>query len=194
MENNGFYSGVWIVSSDQYFAQPLAEQLKNELGIVCSIASSFDDIKPQVPQLIITPDAATGQDEVPVLRLGTPPFRMHVLLDRVAALLNKQSSEDISIALDYCLQPRQKTLHYLPSHKQVSLTDKEVRLLQCLADANGRVVSKDQLLKIVWEMEVELDTHTLETHVYRLREKFRELSEHTMITAEAGGYKIEEKS
>ncbi len=70
----------------------------------------------------------------------------------------------------------------------MDLTDKEAGLLQRLAEAGNKGVAKDQLLKDVWGIEALLDTHTLETHIYRLRGKFKELAGDEMIEAVDGGY------
>jgi len=74
----------------------------------------------------------------------------------------------------------------------VALTDKEAQLLHSLAESKGQVVSKEHLLKTIWGFEEALDTHTLETHIYRLRGKFRDLTgDESMIAATEGGYKLE---
>ncbi|MDE3061388.1 MAG: helix-turn-helix domain-containing protein, partial [Pseudomonadota bacterium] len=83
---------------------------------------------------------------------------------------------------------RQKQLMHQPSGKTADVTDKEARLLQVLAGSGKNGVAKEKLLKEVWGIEATLNTHTLETHVYRLRAKFRELAGNEIIAAINGGY------
>ena len=98
----------------------------------------------------------------------------------------------MSLGGRYSLQLRHKQLNHLASGQSVLLTDKEVALLQNLARGKGQVASKEQLLKDVWGFDETIDTHTLETHIYRLRGKFRELSDDDeIIAATDGGYKLE---
>lgn len=68
------------------------------------------------------------------------------------------------------LDPVRLTLE-TPDGRFLSLTDTEARLAACLIDGGGATVGREALLLHVWGYRPGLDTHTLETHVYRLRRK-----------------------
>jgi len=174
---------VLIVSRDSDFAQPLAEQVGSELAVSCSIAPEMDQ---SVSPSLVVAHTAVGGYPGPVLVVGNPPFKMQALLAGIAGALQVES---LQLGQGYELQLRQKQLTH--SGKSVALTDKEAQLLQNLAEGKG---GREQLLKNVWGMEPSLDTHTLETHIYRLRGKFRELGEDEMVMAEGGGYKLKSPS
>ena len=185
---------ILVISGDEFFANPLAQQVKNALSLPCAIAKSVEAAKPLPASvsLVVTNEPVRDVFSCPVIVLKQPPFRMQDILQDILAVRQKQGGDEMPIGCSYRLQPRQKELVHVASGKTVSLTDKEVKLLQSLGDAAGKVVSKDQLHKQVWDMEAVLDTHTLETHIYRLRAKFRELADDDIIIAEGGGYKLDD--
>jgi DNA-binding response OmpR family regulator len=71
------------------------------------------------------------------------------------------------------------------------LTEKESQLLRELAEAAPHAMRREQLLAQVWGMNEQVDTHTLETHIYRLRSKLESLvSIPADITTESGTYRL----
>jgi DNA-binding response OmpR family regulator len=80
----------------------------------------------------------------------------------------------------------------LTPRSAVSLTDKEVEILAYLIRRRGATVSRDDLLKDVWRYQAGVDTHTLETHIYRLRQKISGMPALTnaLSTDEDGGYRF----
>jgi len=177
---------ILVISHDEDFAGPLAEQVRNQLAIPCAVAVDMGSLKSLVA-LVVTNEAIEDAP-CPVLRVKSPPLKMRALLGDIMAAWQKQDADEVTFGRGYRLQPRQKELSRVS--KSVALTDKEVKVLQCLAEADGNTLSKDHLLRQVWSMETALDTHTLETHIYRLRAKFRELGDDEMIAAEDGGYRL----
>lgn len=78
-----------------------------------------------------------------------------------------------------------------PSSAAVSLTEKESALLHQLAKAAGQKISREALLEAVWGVGSEVDTHTLETHIYRLRSKLEALTPSPGdIITESGSYSL----
>lgn len=77
---------------------------------------------------------------------------------------------------------------------KVRLTDKEAAILTLLRDSDG-VVGRDELLEQVWGYGADIDTHTLETHIYRLRQKIEaDPAEASVLLTEAGGYRLNRES
>ena len=120
------------------------------------------------------------------------PFRFAVLLARMRAHLRQhESSDDASFRIGpYVFQPGAKQL-VLDSGSKLRLTEKETAILRYLYRAGQAVVSRDVLLKEVWGYNAAVTTHTLETHIYRLRQKIESDPAHAvLLITEAGGYKL----
>jgi DNA-binding response OmpR family regulator len=122
----------------------------------------------------------------------TKPFRFAVLLARVRAQLRQhEQSEDATFTVGrYLFKPSQKLLTAEDGQK-IRLTEKEAAIIRYLYRADQKVVTRDILLEEVWGYNSGVTTHTLETHVYRLRQKIeRDPSNAEILVTENGGYKI----
>ena len=122
----------------------------------------------------------------------TKPFRFAVLLARIRAHLRQhEQSEDAVFKLGpYTFKPAAKLLVREDSRK-VRLTEKETAIIKFLLRAGEQIVSRDVLLQDVWGYNAGVSTHTLETHVYRLRQKIeRDPSHAEILVTEGGGYKL----
>jgi DNA-binding response OmpR family regulator len=122
----------------------------------------------------------------------TKPFRFGVLLARVRAhLRSHEQSEDAVFKIGrYTFKPSAKALEDDKSSK-IRLTEKETAILKYLYRAGERVVGRDILLHEVWGYNSGVTTHTLETHIYRLRQKIEtDPSNATLLVTETGGYRL----
>lgn len=122
----------------------------------------------------------------------TKPFRFAVLLARVRAQLRQhENSEDVTLNVGpYVFKPSQKLLVDKKGSK-LRLTEKETAIIKYLYRAGDKVVTRDILLEEVWGYNSGVTTHTLETHVYRLRQKIeRDPSNAEILVTESGGYKL----
>ncbi len=122
----------------------------------------------------------------------TKPFRFAVLLARIRAHLRQfeQSEEAVFRIGPYTFKPAQKML-IAEDGRKIRLTEKETSILKYLYRAGDRVVSRDTLLHEVWGYNAGVTTHTLETHIYRLRQKIeREPSQAELLLTESGGYRL----
>jgi DNA-binding response OmpR family regulator len=143
----------------------------------------------------------TGQDSDADTVLGfdsgandyvTKPFRFAVLLARIRAHLRQfEASDDATFRIgQYTFQPSSKHLINDKGNK-LRLTEKETAILRYLYRAGQSVVTRDVLLREVWGYNSNVTTHTLETHIYRLRQKIERDPAHAqMLVTEAGGYKL----
>jgi DNA-binding response OmpR family regulator len=123
----------------------------------------------------------------------TKPFRFAVLLARIRTQLRQyETSEDAIFAIGpYTFRPSEKALVINPENSKVRLTEKEVAILRYLYRAGQRLVSRETLLQEVWGYNSEVTTHTLETHIYRLRRKIEnDAAAPAILVTEAGGYKL----
>jgi DNA-binding response OmpR family regulator len=120
------------------------------------------------------------------------PFRFAVLLARVRAQLRQhEASEDAVFAIGpYSFQPSSKLLVAAKGAK-IRLTEKETAILRFLFRAGQRPISREVLLQEVWGYNSGVTTHTLETHIYRLRQKIeKDATTPEILVTEAGGYKL----
>ena len=107
----------------------------------------------------------------------TKPFRFAELLARIRAhLRQRESSEEALFRIGpYTFQPGAKHLIGEKGNK-LRLTEKETAILRFLYRAGQAVISREVLLREVWGYNANVTTHTLETHIYRLRQKIERLS------------------
>jgi DNA-binding response OmpR family regulator len=120
------------------------------------------------------------------------PFKFAVLLARIRAQLRThEASEDAVFKIGpYTFRPGAKMLVSEKGSK-LKLTEKETAILRFLYRAGQKVVSRDILLQEVWGYNSAVTTHTLETHVYRLRQKIEtNPSAARILVTEPGGYKL----
>jgi len=123
----------------------------------------------------------------------TKPFRLSVLLARMRSHLRQfEQSEDAVFAIGpYTFRPSAKLLTDEAGNKKIRLTEKETAILKYLYRAGDKVVGRDVLLGEVWGYNAGVTTHTLETHVYRLRQKIeRDPSNARLLVTEPGGYRL----
>jgi DNA-binding response OmpR family regulator len=120
------------------------------------------------------------------------PFKFPVLLARIRAQLRQhEQSEDAVFNIGpYVFKPASKLL-LDEQEKKIRLTEKETNILKYLYRANDAVVARDVLLHEVWGYNAGVTTHTLETHIYRLRQKIElDPSNARILVTESGGYRL----
>lgn len=148
------------------------------------------------PIILIT-GFATDDDAVMGLDSGAndyvnKPFRFAVLLARIRAHLRQHDgSLDALFQIGaYTFSPGSKNL-VSEGGDRMRLTEKEVAILRFLYRAGSQVVDRDTLLREVWGYNAAVTTHTLETHIYRLRQKIEPDPAHAqLLVTEAGGYRL----
>ncbi|MGF1561798.1 MAG: response regulator transcription factor [Geminicoccaceae bacterium] len=121
------------------------------------------------------------------------PFRLGVLLARVRAQLRQfEMSDDATFGIGpYSFKPAAKMLITEASGRRIHLTEKETAILKYLYRMGDRPVARDTLLDEVWGYNAGVTTHTLETHIYRLRQKIEpEPANARILVTEPGGYRL----
>ena len=122
----------------------------------------------------------------------TKPFKFAILLARIRAQLRQyEASEDAVFGIGpYIFRPGSKLLVTIKGSK-LKLTEKETAILRYLYRAGQKTVSRETLLQEVWGYNSNVTTHTLETHIYRLRQKIEpDPANATILVTEPGGYKL----
>ncbi|SLN20182.1 Transcriptional regulatory protein YycF [Oceanibacterium hippocampi] len=123
----------------------------------------------------------------------TKPFRIGVLLARIRAQLRQhEQSEDAVFGIGpYTFKPSAKLLLHNDTNQKVRLTEKETAILKYLYRSGDKVVTRDVLLNEVWGYNAGVTTHTLETHIYRLRQKIeQDPTNSELLLTEPGGYRL----
>ena len=147
--------------------------------------------------IIMLTAAAGDEDTVQGLEAGandyvTKPYKFAVLLARIRAQLRShEHSEGAVFRLgSYEFRPANKILVDAQQRK-IRLTEKETNILKYLYRAGEKPVSREELLAEVWGYNAGVTTHTLETHVYRLRQKIEaDPANARLLLTEAGGYRL----
>jgi DNA-binding response OmpR family regulator len=142
---------------------------------------------------------AQGSDSDMILGLDsgandyvTKPFRFAVLLARIRSHLRQhEHSEDAVFKVGpYSFKPSGKLL-LREDNKKIRLTEKETAIIKFLYRSGDQSISRETLLADVWGYNAGVSTHTLETHIYRLRQKIeRDPSHAEILVTEGGGYRL----
>jgi DNA-binding response OmpR family regulator len=105
------------------------------------------------------------------------PFKIIDLINNLEKLLNTQVFDKSNILLMKHLKflPYEKVLVNLKTQQKEHLTEKENKLLFYLYDNKNIEITKNDLLKAIWGVSESLNTHTLETHLYRLKQKLSKI-------------------
>jgi DNA-binding response OmpR family regulator len=122
------------------------------------------------------------------------PFRLAELLARLRAQLRIfENSEDAVFSIGpYTFRPAAKLLQEPARNRRIRLTEKEAAILKFLYRAGTRPVARQVLLNEVWGYNAAVTTHTLETHIYRLRQKIEpDPSNARLLVTEGGGYRLD---
>jgi len=148
--------------------------------------------------IIMMAEVEFNTDPMAILRVGaddciTKPFKFIMLLSKIRThIWQHEGSGDSRFTVGpYIFYPSKKMLEDAKENKKIRLTAKETAILRFLLRAGDRVTSRDVLLDEVWGYNSNVTTHTLETHVYRLRQKI-EIGRVTaqILVTEPGGYKL----
>jgi DNA-binding response OmpR family regulator len=181
----------------------LAEQLGREGAYTVIEAGSAAEARQALDYAFAIVDGALGESLAQELRgKGKPvlllseadsadslakPFRLAALLARLSAQLGPDGEDRALRIGPYLFRPGAKLLM---GARKIRLTEKETNILKFLHDA-GRTVPRETLLHEVWGYSPAVTTHTLETHIYRLRRKIEENpGQARILVTEEGGYRL----
>lgn len=146
----------------------------------------------RAPVILLSSEGTGEEDDGKTLVLAKP-FALADFLNRLRSSINlfENSSDGYLVFNDYELHPVAKEILNLRTDEIVKLTEKEVAVIKYLYKARDKIVSKNDLLQDVWDYNPEVTTHTIETHIYRLRQKVEHDGQGApLIMTEDGGYKL----
>lgn len=188
---------IRVIAADAAEHQAFADVLNGQGGALALAGANERPIA-----VLVTPsgDAGTAGD-LPAVVLGARaqapegaqvlaiPARMVDVLEALEVLATSTSGLSAPRSYkDWTLDPGRLVARQADT-RTITLTDTEARLLACLFDAQGAEVQREDLLQRVWGYRPGLDTHTLETHIYRLRKKIEsDPTDPRIIVTTADGY------
>ncbi len=202
-------SNILLISNSPDFAADLKEQLElyaSDFNVfeqwdddIIFDAAVVDDLPETVaslqqklrrtPIIFLSNSENDFGDSVTVI---VKPFCLEDFLDSVLSCVNLFAhSRDGRLSFGhYVLDASKKEIKNTHSRNVVKLTEREVAILNYLYKAYPKIVSKSELLSEVWGYNPDATTHTVETHIYRLRQKVEEDSSDPIILTEESGYRL----
>lgn len=206
-------TNILLVSEDEVFANDLREQITHHLPDFGFIAEEAENA---LPDIIIVDESRSRLEELHARSLKAPlffltshadeltssdnfnhlivkPFSLGSFFDELQSSINfyENSASGYLIFNRYIVRPVKKDIYNQRSGEVVKLTEKEVAVIKYLYRARNRIVSKNELLQEVWGYSPDVTTHTIETHVYRLRQKVEhDNPEAQLILTLDGGYRL----
>lgn len=136
-------------------------------------------------------DAASGEDDTITI---AKPFRLSALMTMLRASLDASPEMRTAVAIRIGLfdfNQVERVLCDTAGNRRVRLTEKEAAILAFLHRMGDKAASRRDLLRDVWGYNPAVTTHTLETHIYRLRQKIEaDPARACLLVTEAGGYRL----
>ncbi|CAK0772330.1 Transcriptional regulator [Azospirillaceae bacterium] len=152
-----------------------------------------ENVSCPILMLVGAEGAARGVGDIGASDWMVKPFRLGALLARLCELLRQYEQARVGACTigPYRFRPDAKMLLDEKADRKIRLTEKETAILKYLYQAASGVVGRNILLGAVWGYNSGVTTHTLETHVYRLRRKIERNPSHAeILITEPGGYRL----
>ena len=198
-----------MISNNDVFRQDLMSQI----GLYASDFAVSDDLEPDVvfldedfsllqglqkkyahtPIFVFLPENAEDMPSAPLVFYFRKPLELSALLNTLKASINLAANSEAGVLKfnRYELFPLQKEILNKRNNQRVKLTERETAILQYLYKIKDKIVTKSELLENVWGYHPDAATHTIETHIYRLRQKVEgDDVQAQLILTEDGGYRL----
>ncbi len=180
-------SHVVIISEEKLFAEALADAVRVELGVEVMVLES-PKILGFTPDLLVSTISVPSSGQGRVLQYNAgQPRKITSILGDIAECLAEKNAQHLLLSEVIVLQEKNKKLERLDNGQVQELTEKEQTLLLFIKEQGE--AAREDILKNVWGFTPDITTSTLETHIYRLRQKWRELADYDCILATDKGYR-----
>lgn len=204
---------ILLISEDEAFAADLGGQISHyaedyniieqgsaEPDIVIvdenpAVLKEFSAQNLKAPLFFLTSRTEEIPSDSAATHIVLKPFSLLAFLNELHACINIfENSENGYIVFNrYIVRPAKKDIYNQRSGEVVKLTEKEIAVLKYLYKNRSRIVSKNELLQEVWGYAPDVTTHTIETHIYRLRQKVEHEDEAAqLISTVEGGYRLKQ--
>ena len=197
-------SNILILSENEVLKSDLSDQIKHhvpdfeitenkedaDILVVDEKISLIKTLEKNAPIVFLSKE---DNDNIKAHAIIQKPFLLSNFLDTVKASINIfENSDDGNLEFNkYVLYLSRKEILNKRNKSITKLTEKEVSIIKYLYKNAGKIVSKNDLMQEVWEYSADVATHTVETHIYRLRQKVEQdnIDNQIIITSE-GGYQL----
>ena len=170
----------------------ILEEISSDLNFKINFAQGENSLKYQIKELknclIISYKKYLDVDNIFVL--NDLPIKVSRLIEKInSEFLKLQYSNQSKIKLNnYIIDLNSREI--IAKSQKIKLTEKEIRTIIYLSEAQ-KPVDINELQKKVWSYQNEIETHTVETHIYRLRKKILDsFKDNKFIVSEKNGYQI----
>ena len=195
---------IGILSENEAFAQDLAGQMSQNIKdchvqindiendediiFIDEKIQSAKEIKDIPTVLFLTEEKSINNADLVIKK----PFKLDPMLNALKnnTLLPKVRRKECLTFNEYSLYPVKKEIVSAITGKTTKLTEKEVDIIKYLYQTAPITASKEDLLKNVWEYSTDATTHTVETHIYRVRQKVEKNGKNQLIITENNGYRL----
>ena len=204
---------ILLLSNNEDFAADLSEQItlyahgfnvlpqddENSLIDMIILDERAQDLKtlrahhPNTPIILLQKNGDDSVESSVLNHVIFKPLSLEGLLNQIQAGINLVDNSEAGYLNfnRYELHPLQKEIYNERNGETIKLTEKEVAIIKFLYKNKDKIVSKNDLLQEVWGYSPDVSTHTIETHIYRLRQKVEhEDTSAQLIVTEDGGYKL----
>ena len=186
MSQIGLYASDFVVSDD---LEPDVVFLDEDLSMLQDLQKKYV----HTPIFVFLPENAEDMPSTPLVFYFRKPLELSALLNALKASINLAANSEAGVLKfnRYELFPLQKEILNKRNNKRVKLTERETAILQYLYKIKDKIVTKSELLENVWGYHPDAATHTIETHIYRLRQKVEgDDVQAQLILTEDGGYRL----
>ena len=199
-------ANILLTSKDSVFKEDLTDQIqhyiedyvfidagssdKADIVIIDDDMLALNKIKHKGPLFYLTSDPTLS---VTATQIVQKPIILSEFLDELRSCINIfENSEDGFFSFNrYVVRPISKDILNQRNKEKTKLTEKEIAILKYLYKNKDRLVSKNELLQEVWGYSPDVSTHTIETHIYRLRQKVEQGDpDAQLILTVDGGYQL----
>ncbi|MBR1949049.1 MAG: winged helix-turn-helix domain-containing protein [Alphaproteobacteria bacterium] len=200
-------SNVLILSENTVFKEDLSDQIKYHIPEFEIVEDSMiadiividenegllkkEERNNNAPMILLTKEEDNVESKVQKIILK--PFVLSRFFDALKSSINIfENSDEGNIEFNqYILYPSRKEIFNQRDETTTKLTEREVSMIKYLYKNADRTVSKNDLMQEVWEYSADVATHTVETHIYRLRQKIeQDNSDNQIIITSEGGYQL----
>lgn len=200
-------SNVLILSENTVFKEDLSDQIKYHIPEFEIVDDSMiadiividenegllkkEERNNNAPMILLTKEEDNVESKVQKIILK--PFVLSRFFDALKSSINIfENSDEGNIEFNqYILYPSRKEIFNQRDETTTKLTEREVSMIKYLYKNADRTVSKNDLMQEVWEYSADVATHTVETHIYRLRQKVeQDNSDNQIIITSEGGYQL----
>lgn len=172
------------------------ESQKPDIVILDEDIENIDHLRQKyerTPIFVLLKKGEKNKEDSPFIKYMQKPINLNDFLNKIKSALNFILVSDAGIIRFgyYELSPLEKEIKNLKNGEKTKLTEREVSMILYLHRMRGKTTTKSAFLQEVWGYNPQASTHTIETHIYRLRQKVEKNKDWPeLISTENGGYKL----